>query len=348
MMMKTVGGILFSLVTLALLGSVGIAAAAPAAVTGTQGDAITLYSGSIGPGNSLYGLRIAFENLDESFTFNQSEKLEKQVLHADLRLAELKQELADNSTETAEIALEHYRQKLNQTEDTLTPFPRNDTGTMLTPNDTGLLQACAMITKHQQVLEDLLESHPDNRGLARAYNNSIELEQKFKERMEIRIQHQQESANGSYIPLQNMTPPDTGRRFGHDSNMTMPIDGNPSWNKEGLEGNFTGNFPPGTNQSMNRNGQDPNGQAGNRSAQDLRQQQGNTAGNAGNNQNGNTNNNQNIDNNTNQNTNRNNNNTMEPANGGGNQNINSNRNTGSVNSDNSNGNTHGNTRSPGR
>ncbi|MDD1693301.1 MAG: DUF5667 domain-containing protein [Methanoregula sp.] len=323
-MMKTRVGILFSLMTLALISGVGIAAAVPSTTTGTQVmETIAPYTGPIDPGNSLYGLKIAFENLDESFTYNQSEKLGKQVSHADLRLAELKQELADNSTKAAEIALEQYWQKLNQTEEALLPFPRNDTGTMPATNDTGLLLARNMIIKHQQVLEDLLQSHPDNHGLARAYNNSIALEQKFEERIETRTRHQQEAGNGSFIRQQNMTPRNTERPFGHDDNMTMPIDENQSWSRENPSGNFTGTFPQEMNQSLNRNGQDPH------------QQQGNTSGNTNNNQSGNTNTHHNINNNANQN----NNNVMNPANGNSNRDTNDNRNTGSMNGGNINGNT---------
>ena len=206
-MMKTRYGILFSLVTLALLSGVGIAAAAATTSTGTQiasTDTIASENGSIGPGNSLYGLRIAFENLDESFTFNQSERLAKEIGHANLRLGELKQELALNRTATAEIALEQYRQKLNQTEETLAPFSRNGTGPGFASNETGLLHAQEMIAKHQQVLEALLQSHPGNQGLARAYNNSVALEQKFALKIATRHQYQGEDDNSTFVHPQDV------------------------------------------------------------------------------------------------------------------------------------------------
>lgn len=245
-MMKTRYGFLFSMVMLTLLLSgVGIAAAAPAASTTMQAvsaDSTASFNGHFGPGNSLYGLMIAFENLDESFTFNRSERLEKQVRHADLRLAELELELADNRTIAAEIALEHYRQKLNQTEDTLAPFG-NDTGPMFAANDTGLLHAQNMIAKHQYVLENLLASHPDNQGLARAYNNSVALDQKFALKMQARHQLRGGEENSTFVPPEDM------------------------------------------NQTMNRNGRDPDRQAANQTQGD--QQPGN--GTAGNNQNNNSN-----------------------------------------------------------
>jgi hypothetical protein len=266
MMMKTRYGILFSLVTLALLSGVGIAAAATS--TGTQiasTDTIASENGSIGPGNSLYGLRIAFENLDESFTFNQSERLAKEVGHANLRLGELKQELALNRTATAEIALEQYRQKLNQTEETLAPFSRNGTGPGFASNETGLLHAQEMIAKHQQVLEALLQSHPDNQGLARAYNNSVALEQKFALKIATRHQYQGGDDNSTFVPPQ-------------DVNQTLDRNGR---NRDGFAGNSTRDFPQNRNQSVNKNGGETNGQAANQT-QDLPRQRGNEM--SGNNQ----------------------------------------------------------------
>jgi hypothetical protein len=272
--------------------------------TGVQAvptDTIAPYNGPIGPDNSLYGLKIAFENLDESFTFNQSEKLDKQVSHADIRLTELKRELAENRTGAAEVALEQYWQKMNQTKDTLSPFLTNDNGIQQAVNDTGLLHAQDMIAKHQQILEDLMQAHPDNKGLARAYNNSIALEQKFAEKIKARQLHQQEGGNGTFVPDgngrfgQNVTPPYTGVWSGQDGNRTMPHDGNQSWNRNGQDGNrndgnTTGNFPRDMNQTINihGNGNRPDGQAANQTTQGQHQQPGNGVPDNSQNSNGNT------------------------------------------------------------
>lgn len=295
--MKTRFGFIFCLIMFALTGCAGFAAAAPAGTHAGQTDTTTPYNGQIGPGNSLYGLKIAFENIDESFTFNQSERLEKQINHADLRLTELKQELIDNKTDTAAIALEQYRLKLNQTDEALDP---------VSINDTSLLHAQEMITKHQQVLETLLASHPDNKGLERAYGNSIELEQKFERKIEnLQKVQQQTKQNRSFMPQGNRTPLDNqtlqnpGRSNGPDGNMTIPMDWNQSRDKNKFTGNSTRNMDQNL-QGINQSGQDPH------------QQQGN---------------------------NRNNNNVVNPASEGDNQNSNTNRNTGSMNGGNNNGNT---------
>lgn len=142
-------------------------------------DDIEPYEGSIGPGNALYGLMIAFGNIDETFTFNASEKLGKQVAHARLRIAEAKSELRKNNNEAANRALLQYREKINSTEGTIS---------RISGSDSGLLHAQEMIAKHQYVLERLLESHPNNTGLQRAYNNSQRLEEKFELKTERKLE----------------------------------------------------------------------------------------------------------------------------------------------------------------
>lgn len=142
-------------------------------------DDIEEYDGSIGPGNALYGLKIAFENIDESFTFNASEKLGKQVAHARKRIAEAKAELGKNNSEAADRALLQYREKSESTEGAISGF---------SGSDSGLLHAQEMIAKHQYVLERLLESHPNNTGLQRAYNNSQRLEEKFENKTERKLE----------------------------------------------------------------------------------------------------------------------------------------------------------------
>ncbi len=134
--------------------------------------------GLIGPGNALYGLKIAFENIGETFTFNESEKLGKQVANARHRIAEARAELKKNNTEAAEKALAQYRAKMNTV---------NETMSKLSDKDTGLINAQQMIAKHQVILEQLLVSHPNSTGLQRAYNNSVELKRKFESKVEQRL-----------------------------------------------------------------------------------------------------------------------------------------------------------------
>lgn len=131
------------------------------------------YNGPIGPGNSIYRLKLAFEALDVTFTFNESEKLGKQVAYARQRIAEMKAELKKNNNEAASRALEGYREEMKELDETTSEA---------SDKDTGLLHAQRMIAKHQAVLKELVDLHPNNTGLARAYNNSLELEEKFESR----------------------------------------------------------------------------------------------------------------------------------------------------------------------
>ncbi len=146
----------------------------PDAASGTNGADFH----TIGPENPLFGLKVALENLDETFTVNDTRRVEKQVDHAQARIDEVQQELGRNETGNADRSLELYREKLNQTEAVLLRFP---------VNATGLLHAQEVIAGHQAVLADLLVRYPDNPGLSRAYNNSQVLEQKFGEKTRMKF-----------------------------------------------------------------------------------------------------------------------------------------------------------------
>ena len=170
--------ILAGIIIIALLSATGTVMASGAGPAATQ-DPYTVsgISGAdtspISPENPLFGLKVALENLDETFTVNDTRRVEKQVDHAQARIDEVQQELERNETGYADRSLELYWEKLNQTEAILPRFP---------VNATGLLHAQEVIAGHQAVLADLLSRYPDNPGLSRAYNNSQVLEQKFGEK----------------------------------------------------------------------------------------------------------------------------------------------------------------------
>jgi hypothetical protein len=177
--------VILGFIFIALIWSIGTVAALDdnSSGAGTPGesvisDDIAPYQGPISADSPLYGLKIAMEDLDETFTFNDTRRVEKQVDHARLRIAEVRRELSLNRTDTAERAMEQYQQKLNLTEMSLRPFASNATG---------LLHAQEMIAKHQDILANLSLLYPNNTGLARAYNNSIALERKFEQKTEMRF-----------------------------------------------------------------------------------------------------------------------------------------------------------------
>ncbi len=141
-------------------------------------DDIVPDEGLIGPGNALYGLKIAFGKLGTTFTFDPKEKLGRQVSQARHRIAEAKAELRKKNTKAAETALEEYRAEMNDAERTISA---------ISANDPGLVNIQLTIVKHKYVLEGLLNQTPNSTGLQRAYNNSLNLERKFAEKTKQRF-----------------------------------------------------------------------------------------------------------------------------------------------------------------
>jgi hypothetical protein len=189
--MKNMKIVLAGIVVIALLCSVGTVTALADNSTRIQSadgvsDTTEPYNGPIGAGSPLYGLKIAMENLDETFTFNDSQRVEKQIDHGNIRIEEVQRELQLNRPDIAERALEQYKQKLNLTEGSLVPF---------STNTTGLLHAQEMITRHQEVLANLILKYPNNTGLIRAYDNSCSLELKFEDKTEMRFTRSPEKDN---------------------------------------------------------------------------------------------------------------------------------------------------------
>ncbi len=139
------------------------------------------YNGSIGPGSALYGLKIAFEKFDEAFTFNSSRKIQKQIEHARLRLAEVKAGLNRNDIEEVNRAIERYREKIEEINESVSGF---------TGNASQLVVEQRRIIRHQLVLRQLLESHPDSPGLERAFNNSQRLEERFELKTRVKFERE--------------------------------------------------------------------------------------------------------------------------------------------------------------
>jgi hypothetical protein len=175
---------LAGIILLMLAFTTGMAGATEQNVTGNTSNATAtaatvddqaVDNSLIGPGNALYGLKIAFENIGETFTFNASEKLGLQVAHARQRIAEVRAALKRNDTEAANKALDEYKAKLNSI---------NESVSKLSDKDGEVLNAQDMILKHQLILENLSISHPNNSGLQRAYNNSMDLETKIASKIE--------------------------------------------------------------------------------------------------------------------------------------------------------------------
>jgi hypothetical protein len=186
--------------TVVALGNSSPFAYSPDTISGT----ITLDNGLMGPESPMFGLKVAWENLDETFTFNDTRRVEKQAGHAQARIAEVQRELELNRTDSAEQVLELYRQKLNQTEMSLLRFQADEPG---------LLNAQELIAEHQILFADLVSRYPGSTGLAHAYNNNLILEQKFGEKTRIRFDRVVEKNNKTIlksVKLENKKQNNTG------------------------------------------------------------------------------------------------------------------------------------------
>jgi hypothetical protein len=226
--MNTRTGVLLLLLALGLCCAIGPAMADNSTATGMPYVSdIQPYNGPLGPDSSLYGLKLAFENLGDTFTFNQTEKLERELGHADTRISELERALAANQTDAANLAMDQYYRDLNQTERTMSRF--NDTGfnpvydynvtgngvmpgsengnngggsaagfnmpENMPPSDAAMLAAQQRLVLHQDILQHLIDTHPDYGALTRVYNTSLDVEKRFEDRTLVHFDLQRDAFN---------------------------------------------------------------------------------------------------------------------------------------------------------
>jgi len=236
------------------------------------------YPDAMGPDSPLYGFKITLENLDESFTFNQSEKLDKEINHTELRLSELTAALAKNQTDAVNRTLDQYWQKFNQSEMTLdliassgnVPDTTVSNGSSTKPpqNGTGLEQALQNLQLHQNTFRNLMEEYPNNTGLAQAYNNSLKRELRFEEK----IRERTGSGNISQ---------DTGRNGTENGTFVQPGHNNGELQNQTRNVSISGSTPQERNQSAEL--QDRAGQVHSGSQGDQNNGQNQSTGHAGNN-----------------------------------------------------------------
>jgi hypothetical protein len=266
------------LLVLGLLCLSGIAAAQQdASGTNTSGtvlvDDIAPYNGPIAADSPLYGLKLALENMDESFTANETERVGKEMDHAQLRLSEVRRALELNESESAQHALDNYWIKMDLANVTLSRW---------SSNATGLLHAQEQIVKHQLVLENLLASNPNNTGLQRAYNNSLALEDKFAEKTAIQFQRISDKNNQTTLKVIRLEQKEYyDRKGGWDANTTVTTAQTDDRQKGSDKGKNAGNGNPVTNVTTQvQSGPQQQGQG--------HQQDNNGNGNSGNKGNGNS------------------------------------------------------------
>jgi len=152
---------------------------APGGIEEQLVDDIEPDEGMINPGSVFYGFKIALDDMDVTFTFNETDRIEKQISKAQKRLAEIKAALKNNNIIAADIAIEQYQIDNEKADESISK---------LKTKDGRLLRAQTMIAKHEYVLEGLIESHPNNTGLIRAHNNSERLISKFVNKTKVKFE----------------------------------------------------------------------------------------------------------------------------------------------------------------
>ncbi len=217
-------------ILLSLAFTINIGMAQPDDLTGDTTEEnfedIAPYEGLIGPGNALYGLKIAFEDFGELFTFNESQRIEKRIEHARSRIAEAKTELKSNNSDFANIAIERYMEEIQGVDDSISKT---------TGNVSDLFGAQRKIIRHQFVLERLLQHYPGNRELKRALDNNSQLEEKFESRTDRRF-------------MRTFKPPifRRGVRENNDAEINITDEQNAGGNIEesGSRSGYPGKIPP--------------------------------------------------------------------------------------------------------
>ncbi|MDI6885439.1 MAG: DUF5667 domain-containing protein [archaeon] len=135
-------------------------------VSAAQED-VTPYQGRFGPDSPLYGLKIAFENIDEAVSLSADAKLGKQVAYAEERIAEAKAMIEKGKSEAAEKAMEGYTAKAAAID---------ATATRPGVTEEKLQHAQQMLSKHKAVLQGLIDDQnmpvQCKPALQRALNNS--------------------------------------------------------------------------------------------------------------------------------------------------------------------------------
>jgi hypothetical protein len=218
-------------------------------------DDIQPYFGPLGPDSPLYGLKMALENLDEAFTFNASEKVMKQMKHAELRIAEAKGLLSMNKSVEAERALDGYFEKMNLTVLDISSIP---------VRTTGIANAYQQHVKHELVLRDLLQANPNSTKLWRALNHTLALEATFIEKSGQRIEKLTQQLNRITVKVVRMAnkTEEKGEEKGEDrgsaTSTSAPITSDHGKGKEKQVEKGTG-AAPGTTQTTTPTPDDTSG-----------------------------------------------------------------------------------------
>ena len=166
----------------ALVFSVLICSAGAQTIASTDDqlvDDIPEYQGTMGPDSIFYGLKLAMENLDEAFTPDETARMEKMMVHAQIRISETKTMLKYQEFTSANRAMEAYQEKLNQASGELN---------RPTVDETDLVPVQKTMFKYHAIIQDLHSAYPDSSTLAEILKGSTAVQDQFTERTQVKIQ----------------------------------------------------------------------------------------------------------------------------------------------------------------
>jgi hypothetical protein len=149
-------------------------------------DDVPEYQGTLGPDSIFYGMKLAMENLDEAFTADETERMEKMMVHAELRISETKTMLKYREVTSADRAMEAYQEKLNQA-----------SGELDRPgvNEEDLVPVQKTMFRYHAIIQDLQSAYPDSATLAEILDDSTAVQDQFTERTKVKIQRKEAGGN---------------------------------------------------------------------------------------------------------------------------------------------------------
>jgi len=154
-------------------------------------DDILPFRGEVGPEHALYGLKIAFGNIGETFTCDNSERLGKQVSAARHRISEARAAFEEGNEEATGLALGHYK---NKTDEIDTTVDGSDI------NASYLMFMGQMMQKHNQTLQNMIRQNNSEGknmiGLNNALRNCFRLEEKFDLHIENKVNNMAGQTHG--------------------------------------------------------------------------------------------------------------------------------------------------------
>lgn len=146
-----------------------LAAIVPASMAQTANSTQT-YNGFVGADSPLYSIKIFIQNLDVYITFNNTDKMKKQMAYADERLAEARAAVLVNNSAAVQAALDQYDNELDEL---------NQTTTAPDINQSEYSNLSPVLDEHEQEFYNLMNNStvPEKckAGINNSYNHTLKL-----------------------------------------------------------------------------------------------------------------------------------------------------------------------------